>query len=147
MGFAMSEHVTHFTAASHDEGMILAILRASASRAATMGSNLFSDPAWDIVLMLFLGHLRQQPVSLRHLAERSGLSAASVARWINALQTDGLVEEGSISSERVEDLVELSAKGLMGMRRWLSSSVKACCSSETVEEVEDLLGRMLGNDL
>lgn len=52
---------------------------------------LFGDPAWDILLDLFIAHLLQQrvPVSAACLAAR--VPATTALRWIKVLEVDGLV--------------------------------------------------------
>lgn len=72
------------------EDQIASILRIRRRRSETFGEDLFSDPAWDILLELFaarLGNRRLELGDLDSIAPRSTL-----ARWVAVLEERGLVE-------------------------------------------------------
>lgn len=137
----MTEQVQHLMAATEAENLIDQILCTRGLRTAVFGPGLFSDPAWDIVLTLFRGELRGEPVSTAQLAESASVAPGTIARWIDVLAREGLVN--SRVSEVDDPVVELSAKGSSAMRRWLAQRLNCQCAPETETGVTNLLQRIL----
>lgn len=53
-------------------------------------AGLFSDPAWDMMLDLYLAHLQQNKVSVSSLCIASRVPATTALRWIKVLTDEGL---------------------------------------------------------
>lgn len=68
-------------------------------RAKRLGSDLFSDPAWDILLILMSESETSNPCTPRMIAEllESHISESTAERWLIVLEGRGLVikDEGS----------------------------------------------------
>lgn len=60
-------------------------------RAELFPEQLFSDPAWDILLELFALHLEQQRSSVSGVCVASSVPASTALRWIAKLEGDSLV--------------------------------------------------------
>lgn len=66
--------------------------RARRVRDSFIPGKLFADPAWDILLELFLAELEQQRVPVSSLCLASGVPATTALRWISTLERRGVIE-------------------------------------------------------
>ena len=97
------------------EDHILSVLIVRRARDDAIGKDLFSDPAWDILLELFAARLGSRSITTRDLATAIGTPLSTTVRWIRALQDQRLVE--SVSARTGGGSIVLSAEGLKRMRR------------------------------
>ena len=141
----MTEHVQHLMAATDAETLVDQILCARKLRTAAFGPGLFSDPAWDIVLTLYRGQLRGEGVLSSELADSASVTLSTIARWVEVLARQGLVEVQPAVSEVKGPIVELSAQGSAAMRRWLAQWLNCQCPPETETRVTSLLQRILND--
>ena len=51
-----------------------------------IGPNLFFDPAWDILLEVYLAELEQRRVSVSNIGLTSGVPASTTIRWLTKLE-------------------------------------------------------------
>lgn len=72
--------------------MIRKILEARLARASAFPGDLFSDPAWDMLLDLYAAQLDQVRVSVTSLCIASNAPASTALRWISALEHRNLIE-------------------------------------------------------
>ena len=70
---------------------ISAVIEARKARALVFPSDLFHDPAWNILLELYASHLQERPVSISDACLFSGTSSTSTLRWITVLIDRGYV--------------------------------------------------------
>ena len=77
---------------------VLEIIRARRARAIYFPGELFSDSAWDILLELLHAETARRRITVSALSEESGVPAATLSRWLNALADKGLVVFGRESS-------------------------------------------------
>ena len=138
----MTEHVQHLMAATDADNLVDQILCARRSRTAVFGPGLFFDPAWDIVLTLYRGQLRGEGVLSSELADSASVTLSTIARWVEELARQGLVEVQPAVSEVKGPIVELSAQGSAAMRRWLAQWLNCQCPPETETRVTSLLQRI-----
>ena len=54
------------------------------------GRDLFGDPAWNILLELYLAELEDRKMLLSHVAEDE-VSPSTVLRWLNKLEREGWI--------------------------------------------------------
>ena len=141
----MTEHVQHLMAATDADNLVDQILCARRSRTAVFGPGLFFDPAWDIVLTLYRGQLRGEGVLSSELADSASVTLSTIARWVEVLARQGLVEVQPAVSEVKGPIVELSAQGSAAMRRWLAQWLNCQCPPETETRVTSLLQRILND--
>ena len=98
------------------EDHIVSLLMARRGREASFGRELFSDPAWDILLELYAAHLGRRAMSIQELAVAIDIAPTTIARWIAALTARGLVAtELDELSSRVR--VSLSDDGKSKMKK------------------------------
>lgn len=116
------------------------IIEARRVRESFFRPGLFSEPAWDILLALFLAELRQQRVAASDLARTIAISLTVALRWIDALEREGLVRR---HPDRATG-VALSARGSTTMRSWLARSIELQRKSTGEDQVLNLLSRIHG---
>lgn len=133
-------------AAADTDNLVEQLLAARRYRNEVFGSGLFSDPAWDIVLTLFLAQLRREALSLSRLAEAISETPAATSRWLDALADRDLVREWSDPPSSNERMVQLSAKGSSAVRRSLSQWLNWPDGSGPGTRVTGLLDQMLRDE-
>jgi len=96
-------------------------LDARRSRAMLLGQNLFSDPAWDILLALFRAELEGGDMTLEQLSETLHLSLSVVVGQVGAMERRGLLVENRTSpNSRRRRAVRLSPLATDAMASWTS---------------------------
>lgn len=126
-GFAQADvadpatYATTRTARSH-----LALARKTYAlrrkRAAIFGNaDLFGEPAWDILLDLFIAHGEDKPVSVSSACIGSAAPATTGLRWLAVLADEGLILRESDPQDQRRVLVRLSPSGLTAMTRFFDT--------------------------
>ena len=90
-------------------------LMARQQRGRFFNSNLFADPAWDMLLELYGASLTERRLTVSRLAERSGVPLTTALRWIATLETEGLIDRENDRFDRRRMFLALSEKGRVGM--------------------------------
>ena len=90
-------------------------------RIAIFGAQMFAEPAWDMLLLLFLsGRGRRQTQS--SLCELSGASRSTAMRWIEFLAGRGLVRREDHPTDKRHNFVSLTEKGRHLLDLYLSKT-------------------------
>ena len=97
------------------------MLAARRARAQFFSPGLFADPAWDILLDLFMARLAQVRVSTSSLCEASNVPSTTALRWIKLLERDGLVMRRDDPFDGRRVFIELTAKGENSLERFFAS--------------------------
>lgn len=109
------------------EDHIQSVLLVRRARADLLGADIFSDPAWDILLELYGARLGERRVSSLDLARAIGTPVSTTIRWIASLNSHGLTEfvPGPTESSRLS--VRLTQTGAARMEqlatKWASAFV------------------------
>jgi DNA-binding MarR family transcriptional regulator len=90
-------------------------IHARAERARHFNSELFADPAWDMLLELYAATLTQRKLTISRLAERSHVPMTTSLRWINTLEREGLIERGNDRLDARRVFIILTPKGEQAM--------------------------------
>jgi hypothetical protein len=91
-------------------------------RAAIFGNpDLFGEPAWDILLDLFIAHGEGKPVSVSSACIGSASPATTGLRWLGVLADEGLIVRENDADDNRRVLVRLSSAGVTAMERFLDS--------------------------
>lgn len=96
--------------------MLSFVLKARALRCEFFPSDLFADPAWDILLDLYEASLMQIRLSVSKIGQGTNLPATTVLRWIKALEAKGFVERYEDPYDRRRVYIDLSIRGHESMR-------------------------------
>lgn len=91
-------------------------------RAAIFGNaDLFGEPAWDILLDLFIAQAEGKPVSVSSACIGSASPATTGLRWLGVLADEGLVVRENDPEDHRRVLVRLTARGIAAMERFFEA--------------------------
>ncbi len=97
------------------DGILLAARRAwraRRERQRIFGELILADPAWDILLDLFIGRIEGRTVTPASLGVAIGSSEATILRWLAQLIEAGLAASVSASSSKSDRPLSLTDDGL-----------------------------------
>lgn len=95
-------------------------------RAAIFGeADLFGEPAWDILLDLYIAHGEGKPVSVSSACIGSAAPSTTGLRWLGVLVDVGLVLREHDPADQRRVLVRLSDQGKAAMERFLAAAAAA----------------------
>lgn len=89
------------------------------------GSNLFKDPAWDILLELFIAHTEGRTVRITEACRVTATSTSTGLRWIGTLEAENLIERESDTNDGRSSFIHLSSTGLKIMSEYLEDVAEA----------------------
>jgi DNA-binding MarR family transcriptional regulator len=81
-------------------------------------SELFADPAWDILLELYAAALGQFRVSVSNLCIAAAVPPTTALRWIKQLEEAGLIERRADPTDGRRQFVMLSDEALSSMNAY-----------------------------
>jgi DNA-binding MarR family transcriptional regulator len=97
-------------------------------RAEVFGDNMFGEPAWDMLLFLFVTHEEQKKISVSGLCTIAGVPSSTGLRWIKHLFERGLISRTPDQSDGRRVWIDLAPEVVRDIRlllaRWLSKSGK-----------------------
>lgn len=105
-----------------DPGQVRAVLRSRRLRDHIFSSDLFADPAWDILLDLMAARLEGTKVSVSSLCIAAAVPPTTALRWIRQLTERGLLERHSDPHDGRRIFIALSEKGAEGVTRWFEEN-------------------------
>lgn len=97
------------------------LLAARRARARFFNDELFSDPAWEILLAAYAARLDQQRRSVTDISSASAVPHSTALRWIQKLETDGLLIRKPDPLDLRRYWLEISDDGAEAMQKYLSS--------------------------
>ncbi len=107
------------------EEAVRAAIRAWRERSNYLPGELFSDPAWGMLLELLQAEIQQRRVSLPRLCKVSAVSANSAVRWLKALENRALVVRRVDPHNDRSEFMELAPKASAALRRYFHDAVTA----------------------
>ena len=105
------------------EETVSGAIRAWRERVHYLPGELFSDPAWGMLLELLQAEIEQRRVSLTRLSNMSATSTGSTMRWLKALESRGLVIRLADPNDSTDEFVELAPKGSAALRHYFHDVV------------------------
>lgn len=90
---------------------IRSAIQARSSRKRHFTSDLFADPAWDMLLELYAAALTQRKLTVSRLGGRSGVPMTTALRWMGTLEKRGLIERSHDRLDGRRVFLTLSQKG------------------------------------
>jgi predicted transcriptional regulator len=88
-------------------------------------SNLFCDPAWDILLDLFDATMKSRAVSITSACAASGVAQTTALRYIRVMEDEGLITRRSDETHARRAILSIAAPGFAAMHsyvRWLEEA-------------------------
>lgn len=82
-------------------------------------SRLFGEPAWDMLLDLYIRGSQGEAVSIKSASIGSMSPETTALRWLRVLEGDGLVQSTPDNSDLRRRLVKLTQKGHETLTRFL----------------------------
>lgn len=80
---------------------------------------MFAEPAWDMLLLLYLGESLEGRQTIGHLAELVETPLTTVLRWVAYLEKEQLAERRDHPTDRRMVFIELTDKGRKCMNAFL----------------------------
>lgn len=81
---------------------------------------LFGEPAWDILLDLYVSGERGKRVAVTSACIGSGVPSTTALRWLNVLEARGLVEREDDNADARRSFVRLTSKARIAMAEYFS---------------------------
>ncbi len=100
--------------------LVRRMIAARQARAKFFESELFADPAWDMLLDLTAAHAENKRVSVTSLCIAAGVPATTALRWIKQLVDTGVFSRISDRSDRRRAFIALSDKSVEAMARYFA---------------------------
>lgn len=104
--------------------MIRSILRARLERNSYFQSNIFADPAWDILLDLYAAELAQARVSVSSLCIASNVPQTTALRWINSLEAGNLIKRSPDPLDGRRFFMSLTQSAIRSFEEYFSGSAR-----------------------
>lgn len=92
--------------------LVRSCIQARQARDRALGADLFSDPAWCMLLDLYLDHVAREPSSVSSLCLASRIPQSTGLRWLVMLDKAGLISRRADPVDRRRTLIELTGVGL-----------------------------------
>ncbi len=83
---------------------------------------LFGEPAWDILLDLYVAYVDEKPVSVSSACIGSAAPPTTGLRWLGVLADEGLVVREQDPADQRRVLVRLTERGVDAMDEYLASA-------------------------
>jgi hypothetical protein len=103
-----------------DPRLVRLIIRQRQLRGQFFDSELFADPAWDMLLDLTAARVEHQRVSVTSLCIASGVPPTTALRWIGQMVEVGLLERIEDETDRRRAFIQLSDKAADAMARYFA---------------------------
>lgn len=91
--------------------LVRSCIQARRARDRALGADLFSDPAWCMLLDLYLRHSAGEPSSVSSLCLASGIPQSTGLRWLLMLEKAGLISRRADPVDRRRTLIDLTSIG------------------------------------
>lgn len=95
-----------------------ALLAFRRQRSAILPREIFSEPAWDLLLDLFVADAAGRRVTARDVSERSEVSHSVMSRWVKYLAQAGLIVGDGAGN--LDDELTLSGEAFEAIERMMS---------------------------
>jgi hypothetical protein len=85
-------------------------------------SHLFAEPAWDILLDLFVNGVRNRAISITSACIAGGIPATTGLRWLGLLEKEGLLVRETSGEDARVTWVRLSEQGMNAVRGYIAET-------------------------
>ena len=113
------------------------VLGVARKRRALFPDGILSDPAWEILLVLFIAYQTKLVVSVAELVENMDVSPKTTARWLNLLVSRGLAKDPE-GEDALDTIAALTSKGAELVTECLRVQASAHGAILVFSEISDL---------
>ena len=106
------------------EEAVARLIELRTERARYLGTDLFADPVWDIMLFLLHAEITRRPVALSSASLASCLPAEVTGRWLASMVERGLIAVHHHPNAAGGQLLELTREASRNMRRYFREVVE-----------------------
>jgi DNA-binding MarR family transcriptional regulator len=99
--------------------------RASNLRRSALGIAYFQDPAWDILLLVYLEHLKGRALHVTAASTAGNVAPTTGLRWLQKLTEDGWIERRTLASNRKCVQVVLTDQALVKMNALMEAVIQS----------------------
>ena len=92
------------------------------ARANYLNKDVFGEPAWDILLALYISDFAGGRRTLGSLSQSTGTPPSTMLRWFSYLEEEGLVERRPHPTDKRTAFVQLAEKGRAALDKYFSST-------------------------
>ena len=103
------------------ERKIRAILNQRRNRDRFFDSELFADPAWDILLELYAAELGQQRMAVSNVCTGASVPATTALRWVKLLEKKQLIERKADPRDGRRIFLSLSRPAVEAMDNYFAT--------------------------
>lgn len=103
-----------------DPRLLRRIIRQRQLRARFFDSELFADPAWDMLLELTAARAENARISVTSLCIASGVPPTTALRWIDQMTKAGLFERRGDAMDRRRSYITMTDKAANAMARFFA---------------------------
>ena len=96
------------------------ILKSRKARRRFFPADLFHEPAWEMLMALFLIYTEEHTMNVKQLVSCSDAPATTSQRWIDHLHKSGLIDRVTDPVDRRRIDISLSDRGHDAMTRYLT---------------------------
>lgn len=101
-----------------DPHLVRQVIAGRRARSRFFDSDLFADPAWDMLLDLTAAHAENAKVSVTSLCIAAGVPATTALRWLKQMVESGIFKRVADAHDRRRAFIELSDASLDAMARY-----------------------------
>lgn len=123
----MGNPPTIATETALDAAQVRDMLRARRLREDFLPTDLFADPAWDMLLDLLAARLEQERVSVSSLCIASAVPPTTALRWIRTLTDKGVVHRQADPQDGRRVFIALTDDTAEALTRWFMASRRFLC--------------------
>lgn len=103
---------------------IIKFIQAWQARTFYLPREIFVDPAWNMLLELYLAQLKNKRMSSETLYSLSGTSGSAAVRWLKVLESQRLIICMAEPENTDREFVELSSNGEFALRSYFCNIAK-----------------------
>jgi len=96
-------------------------LKLRCQRDAIAGPSLLSDPAWDMLLDLFVGHITGRDVSVTSACLASRRPATTSLRYIERMAKQGLIRREKDCNDNRKVYLRMTEKAFRAVAKWIDA--------------------------
>ncbi len=105
-----------------DAALVRSIIRARRLRDHFFKSDLFADPAWDMLLDLYAARLEERPVAVSSLCIAAAVPPTTALRWIKSLCDQGLFVRTADPEDGRRVFIKLADGAAAGLEKYLRAA-------------------------